>query len=165
MADLARRIEELEEMVMQAKAMPLSSSVLLNRDELLDIVKDMLLLLPEEIKQAKFVVRDREELLAKSRERAEEILEQARGERAALVAEESVIAGAHEEASRIVGEAEGQAHRIRRDADDYVDARLEHLESVIRRAEDSLGEARGALEQTASQVSRGRRHLRDEESQ
>jgi len=160
--DLAARLEQLEEMVLQAKAMPLSSSVLLNREELLDTVKDMRELLPEEVKQAKWVVKDREELLAKARERSEEILDDARKEQARLAEHESVVEAANEEARRIVADAEEQAHRVRREADDYVDARLEHMESVLRRASESAEEARDALGKTSAQVSRGRRHLRGE---
>ncbi|MCJ7832081.1 MAG: hypothetical protein MUP92_01365 [Actinobacteria bacterium] len=151
-------------MVMQAKAMPLSSSVLLNRDELLDLVKEMRILVPDEIKQARFVVRDREELLANARVRAEEIVEAARTEQTQLTSEESVVAAAHDEAGRIVADAEEQAHRVRRETDDYVDSRLEQLESVLRRANQSMKQADEALESTTGQVSRGRRHLRGEET-
>ena len=164
MADLVTQLEHLEEMIMQAKAMPLSSSVLLNRDELLDLVKEMRIAVPEEIKQARFVVRDREELLAKARVRAEEIVETARAEQAQLTSEESVVAAAHDEAGRVVADAEDQAQRVRREADDYVDSRLEQLESVLRRASDSMKQADESLETTVGQVSRGRRHIRGEEA-
>ena len=161
MADLAARIDELEAMILQAKAMPLSSSVLLNREELLDTVRDMRELLPEEIKQARWVVKDREELLAKARARSEEMIAEARSRQDALAEKSSVAEAAREKADRIVSDAEEAAHRIRREADDYVDARLERLESVLRRAEESMTEARDSLERTATQVSRGRRHLRE----
>jgi cell division septum initiation protein DivIVA len=161
-ADLATRIEQLEEMVTQAKAMPLSSSVLLNREELLDAIKDMRELLPEEIKQAKWVVKDREELLAKGRERAEQMIEDGRKEQERLVGEQAVTEAAEDEARRIIADAEGQAHRVRREADDYVDSKLEQMESVLRRSAESMNQARDALTRSTDQVSRGRRHLRGE---
>ena len=65
--DLASRLSELEEMVRDAKSMPLSSSALLNRDEVLNLIEDLKTSLPDEIKQARWVVKDREELLAKAR--------------------------------------------------------------------------------------------------
>lgn len=162
MADLATRIEQLEEMVAQAKSMPLSSSVLLNREELLDAIKDMRELLPEEIKQAKWVVKDREELLAKGRERAEQLVEGARKEQARLVGEQAVIEAAEDEARRIIADAEEQAHRVRREADDYVDSKLEEMESVLRRSTESVDRAREGIIEAAGQISRGRRHLRGE---
>ena len=58
--DLAARIQQLEEMIREAKSMPLSASALLNREELLEVVAAMKEALPEEIKQARWVVKDRE---------------------------------------------------------------------------------------------------------
>ncbi len=162
MADLATRIEQLEEMVAQAKSMPLSSSVLLNREELLDAIKDMRELLPEEIKQAKWVVKDREELLAKGRERAHLLVEDARVEQARLVGEQAVTEAAEDEARRIIADAEEQAHRVRREADEYVDSKLEQMESVLRRSTENVDQARSGIIEAAEQVSRGRRHLRGE---
>jgi hypothetical protein len=65
--DLSSRIQHLEDLVRDAKSMPLSSSALLNREELLELVEELKVALPEEIKQARWVVKDREELLSKAR--------------------------------------------------------------------------------------------------
>src|SRR5205085_11538421 len=62
--DLTSRLQKLEDMIRDAKSMPLSSSALLNREEVLELVVEMRETLPEEIKQARWVVRDREDLLA-----------------------------------------------------------------------------------------------------
>ena len=75
--DLTSRLSELEEMVRDAKSMPLSSSALVNRDEVLKLIEDLKSSLPDEIKQARWVVKDREELLAKARRDAEAMVEQA----------------------------------------------------------------------------------------
>ena len=82
--DLAGRLQQLEDMMRDAKSMPLSSSALLNREEVMDIVKDMRESLPEEIRQARWIVKDREELLAKARREAEAMVEQARQEQLRL---------------------------------------------------------------------------------
>ena len=65
--DLAGRLEQLVQLINEAKSMPLSSSVLVNRDEVLQMVDEMQESLPEEIKQARWIVKDREDLLAKAR--------------------------------------------------------------------------------------------------
>jgi DNA-binding NtrC family response regulator len=65
--DLTTRIEQLEVMINEAKSMPLSSSVLVNKDELLELIRQMRESIPEEIKQARWVVKDREDLLLKAR--------------------------------------------------------------------------------------------------
>ena len=60
--DLTTRLSELEELVRDAKSMPLSSSALVNRDEVLELIEALKTSLPDEIKQARWVVKDREEL-------------------------------------------------------------------------------------------------------
>ena len=72
--DITARLAHLDEMVREAKAMPLSSSVLVNRDEVLDLIGEMHEALPDEIKQARWIVKDREDLLAKARVDAESIV-------------------------------------------------------------------------------------------
>ena len=98
--DLTSRLTELEEMVRDAKSMPLSSSALLNRDEVLDLIEDLKSSLPDEIKQARWVVKDREELLAKARRDAEAMVEQARAEQLRLASHEAVMQRAKDEAER-----------------------------------------------------------------
>src|SRR5918999_3409705 len=98
--DIAARIHQLEELIREAKSMPLSASVLVNKDEVLELVDGMRNTLPEEIKQARWVVKDREELLAKARRDAEVIVEGARKEQARLVSEDEVVAESAREAGR-----------------------------------------------------------------
>ncbi len=82
--DITARLAHLDETVREAKSMPLSSSVLVNRDEVLDLIAEMQEALPDEIKQARWIVKDREDLLAKARTDAEAIVEQARARAADL---------------------------------------------------------------------------------
>ena len=131
--DLTTRLTELEEMVRDAKSMPLSSSALLNRDEVLNLIEDLKTSLPDEIKQARWVVKDREELLAKARRDAEAMVEQARAEQLRLASHEAVMQRAKDEAERIVQEAEEDARRLRLEAEDYVDAKLASFEATLER--------------------------------
>ena len=66
MSDFFSRLSQLEEMIRDAKSMPLSSSALVNREEMLEILQEMQEDFPEEIKQARWVVKDREDLIAKA---------------------------------------------------------------------------------------------------
>ena len=81
--DLAARLEQLEELIREAKSMPLSSSVLMNREEVLELIAELKEAMPEELKQARWIVKDREELLSKARDEGERIVEQAEPRRAA----------------------------------------------------------------------------------
>ncbi len=158
--DIAGRLQHLEELVREAKSMPLSSSVLINREEVLDLLKQMQEDLPEEIKQARWIVKDREDLLGKARVEGERIVEMAREEQRRLALKEEVARRADEEAQRLLTEAEDRAEEMRREAEDYVDAKLAQFEIALRRIlEDSQSATRG-LAKTLDQVELGREHLR-----
>ena len=74
--DIASRLQQLEDIVRDAKSMPLSSSVLVNKDEVLEMLQQMQEDLPDEIKQARWIVKDREELLAKARAEGDRLIEE-----------------------------------------------------------------------------------------
>ena len=158
--DLAGQIQQLEELVREAKSMPLSSSALVNRDEVLDLVEQMKASLPEEVKQARWVVRDREELLAKARRDAEKIVEDARAEQLRMATREEVVQRAKQESERIVAEATEEGRRMRLEAEDYVDAKLAQFEIALQRLGEDLVVTTEALQRTVEQVGSGRERLR-----
>jgi F0F1-type ATP synthase membrane subunit b/b' len=158
--DITARLSQLDEMVREAKAMPLSSSVLVNRDEVLDLITSMQEALPDEIKQARWIVKDREDLLAKARVEAEGIVEDARGEQLRMARQEAVLARAGEEAERVLAEADEQARAMRREAEEYVDAKLAQFEIALRRVLEESQASSRALAKTLDQVEAGRERLR-----
>ena len=105
------------------------------------------------IKQARWVVKDREELLAKARRDGEAIVHQAQEERVRLLSREQVVKSAQAESERLLEEAREMARQIRLEAEDYVDAKLAQFEIVLER---TLGE----LQKSIGQVRRGRDKLR-----
>ncbi|MEX2421687.1 MAG: hypothetical protein WD670_07710 [Actinomycetota bacterium] len=158
--DLATRLLELEEMVRDAKSMPLSSSALLNRDEVLVLIEELKDSLPEEIKQARWVVKDREELLAKARRDAEAMVESARAEQLRMASHEGVVQRAKEESERIVHEANEDARRLRLEAEDYADSKLAQLEAVLQKILEDTMVSNETLSRTIDQVIAGREKLR-----
>jgi F0F1-type ATP synthase membrane subunit b/b' len=158
--DLAGRLAQLEQIVQDAKSMPLSSSVLISRDEVLEMLHEMQESLPEEIKQARWVVKDREELLAKARAEGDRIIEQAHEDQRRMSMKDAVAKRAQEESARMLQEAEDTTTGMRREAEDYVDAKLAAFEIALRKIlEDAQATAR-SLAKTLDQVEVGRDRLR-----
>ena len=158
--DLSARLEQLEELVREAKSMPLSSSVLINREEVLEMIAGMKEALPEEIKRARWIVRDREELLAKAREEGERTVQQAHEEQLRMARKEEIVARATTEADRVVSEAEERAREMRSEAEDYVDAKLAQFEISIRKILEASQASSKSLNRTLDQVEVGRERLR-----
>jgi len=151
--DISARLQQIEELVQEAKSMPLSSSALVNREEILELIEAARNELPEEIKQARWVVKDREELLSKARKDGEAIVEKAKQERARLLSKEEVVRAAQEESDRLLAEGREQARQMRLEAEDYVDAKLAQFEIVLEKTQREL-------ERSIGQVRRGRERLR-----
>jgi len=158
--DLATRLEQLEELIREAKSMPLSSSVLVNRDEVLEMIGEIKEAMPEEIKQARWIVRDREELLTKARNEGERIVEQANEEQLRMARKEETVARATAEADRVVSEGEERARVMRSEAEYYVDAKLAQFEISIRKILEASQGSTKSLNRTLDQVEVGRERLR-----
>jgi hypothetical protein len=139
-------LDELDRILGEARAMPLSASVMVNRADVVGLLADLRHNLPDELAQARWVVRERDEILEHARADAEQVLTEARAEREALLAQEAVVRAAHEEAERIVEAAHESARQMRLEAEDYVDAKLANFEVV--------------LHKTLKAVERGRERLR-----
>ena len=122
--DLSARLQQLEQLVLEAKSMPLSSSVLVSREELLQMISEMQESIPEEIKQARWIVKDREDLLGKARAEGERIVEQAHEEQRRMAMKTEVAKRGEEEAAQVLQDAEDTTGAMRREAEDYVDGKL-----------------------------------------
>lgn len=158
--DISARLQRLEELVNEAKSMPLSSSVLVNKDEMQQLITEAQDSLPEEIKQARWIVRDREELLAKARAEGERIVERAREERSRLARREEIVKAAEEEAERILAAAEDRTASMTQEAEDYVDGKLAQFENVLRRIQEDTQATARAIAKTMEQIDAGRLRLR-----
>ena len=161
MSDLAAQLAHLEEIVREAKSMPLSSSALLNRDEVLEMLQHMQEELPEEIKQARWVVKDREDLLAKARADAERLVAEAHDDQLKMARREEVVERARQEADLVLDQAEERSRQIRKEAEDYVDAKLAQFEIALRKILEDSQMATKGLARTLDTVEVGRDRLRN----
>ena len=143
--DVEARLQQLEQLVSEAKAVPLSASIMFNRSEVEGLVGDLRASLPDELTQARWVVRERDEILERAQADADGLLEDARAERDRLVGEQEVVRAARAEADRIVTEAQEQARRLRLEAEDYVDAKLANFEVVLNKTLGAVERGRSRL--------------------
>ena len=169
--DITSRLQQLEELVAEAKSMPLSTSVLVNREEVLELIQELRAALPEEIKQARWVVKDREQLLSKARRDAEGVVQQGLEEQRRLLTQEEVVRASIRESERLLDEARQQARQIRLEAEDYMDQKFAAFEATLQRTLEQVAQIREAqehqlsrvgeqLQKTLQQVERGRERLR-----
>lgn len=126
-------IDEMILSVESAKSVPLSSNVVVDRDQMLEMLHILRDRLPEEIRAARWMVRERELFVSRTNEQARNLVAKARNKANQLVSESNIIAEASEEGNILIRRAEDDAHRIRLEAEDYMSDRLERLEGLLSR--------------------------------
>ncbi|HEY8547809.1 MAG TPA: ATP synthase F0 subunit B [Acidimicrobiales bacterium] len=131
--DVEMLLRELHEMVDQARPSPLSTAVKIDRDVVLDILDQAIERLPDDLRGARWLLKEREEFLDRTRMEADEILEAARAQAERMVQRSEVLRAAEQKARRIVEQARADAARLASECDDYCDQRLVQLEAVLER--------------------------------
>lgn len=156
MSSYMEALDALEQLVSQARSVPLSSSAVIPREEVLNLIRQIREALPAEHQQAQEVMNERERILTDAHEKSAFIVEQAREERSRLLARAEVVQAADREAQRIVQEARGEAEKLAHQADDYADAKLADVEVIISKLLRTIArgreQLRRRLEQRADQV-------------
>jgi hypothetical protein len=138
-------LDALASAVSSARAMPMSSSVLVNRAELLDLVEQARDVLPSQLTRADEVLADADHARIEAQADADALLARARERAAQLVDAEEVVAQARQRAAEIVREAEQTAEMLSRDADDYCDRRLADFEIDLGRVLSQVQAGRAKL--------------------
>ena len=126
--DVLVLIDKLDDLVHNAKTDSADRSVRVDKEEIYDILDQMRATIPEEIKQARWIVKERQEMLAEAKKEAERIIKEARERQERLVGEEEVTKQAERAAEDIVEDARAREREIRLGAEDYADEILNTLE-------------------------------------
>ena len=131
--DLCDLLEHLRELVETARSMPLSNSAIVNRDEVLELLDETMERLPEELRQARWLLKEREEFLEKVQREGDDILEAARVRAERMVQRTEIVRAAQQTARKTVEDANDEARRLRLEAEDYCDQKLAAFEIVLDR--------------------------------
>jgi hypothetical protein len=132
--DVEALLRRLHELIDSARPAPLSAQqVKVDRDELLDLLDQAIERLPDEVRSARWLLKERDEFLARAQREADDILASARGQAERMVQRSEVMKAAEAKARRVMEKARAEASRQRNEADDFCDKRLAQLETVLER--------------------------------
>ena len=126
--DVLVLIDKLDDLVHNAKPVPLTDQVRVDKEEIYDILDQMRATIPEEIKQARWIVKERQEMLAEAKREAERLVADARERAAELASQQEVVRQAEQQARSLLGEARRREREVRLGAEDYADEILATLE-------------------------------------
>lgn len=150
--DLEAQINELEEMVSKARRVPLSSSIMVPEKGIFDLIDQLRANLPEELKQARWIIKERSEMLDEARREADKIVAEARIKADEMIAETEVVRAAKKEAAEILEEARSNARKIRLEAEDYADEKLANMEATLHRMVSTIRKGREKLQGKVEKV-------------
>jgi hypothetical protein len=126
--DVLVLIDKLDDLVRSAKQMPLRSEVRVDKERLDDLLNEMRATIPEEIKEARWIVKERQEMLAAAEREAERILGEAHERQTQLVVEHHLTGQAEVASEDIIDNARVEEREIRLGVEDYADEILSTLE-------------------------------------
>ena len=150
--DAEALLRQTVDVVSMAKPMPLSASVLVSRDELLDLLEEALARLPEELKQARWLLREREDFRAEQQRDADRLMEEVKAQAERMVSRTELVRQAKTTAQQIIEEAEETARKMRHEAEDYCDQKLAGMEIVLNRVLKTVSAGRERLQPQLEEV-------------
>lgn len=149
-------IDEFEQFLAELPRVPLTGKVLVDEEDLYGFAEQLRQAVPDEVRRALEVLRERdrilaqarteaESLLAEARREAESLLEEARRQASRLVDDSAVLRRAEEEAERILQRARQASQQVRGEADAYADEVLSRVEAFLARALEHVRDGRAQL--------------------
>ena len=139
------KLARLRDLIVNARAMPMSASCVINRNEVLTAIDDAIAHLPDEIAGAQEVIDASRARVAEGEAEADRILADAREQAATVAAEDEIVRLAEKRAAELIAEAEVEADALKREADAFVDARMASFESVLHKTTSQVRTARARL--------------------
>jgi regulator of protease activity HflC (stomatin/prohibitin superfamily) len=139
------KLAYLRELILNARAMPMSASCVINRGEVLAAIDDVIENLPDEIADAQRVIEMAAYKIAEGEAEAGRIMAEARDHAASLAQHSEVVRVADQVAAQMRAEADEEAAALRRETDEFVDARMASFESVLHKTVSQVRTARARL--------------------
>ena len=144
--EVERLIQGLLNVIDAARPVPLSSSSMINKDEVISVLNDISLRLPDEIRAARWLLKQREDFLARTQREGDELIDLARARAGQMVQKSEVVKAAEVRARRIVEDAQAEARRLQLQTEDYCDQRLASFEAVLKKTQKIVADGRSKLQ-------------------
>jgi cell division septum initiation protein DivIVA len=157
--DILHLVDRLEELFNESRPIPLTHNVIVDEDRFLEIIDQMRISIPEEVKKGQQILAQRDRVLAQAQEEANRTIALAKKKSEEVVARDAIVEAAQSRAEQILEQARIEAENIHRDADDYILESLGTLEAELTRL---LNQARNGI---AKLTAERRRYMTEDEEQ
>lgn len=135
-------------LVDNARPMPLSASSMINKEEIVPLLQRALAELPEELRAARWLLKEREDFLARMKQEGDEIVAAARARAEQMVQRTEVTKMAEQRAQKVVNDAEDRARQLKLETEDWCDQRLGGIEGVLQKTLGAVAAGRARMQGT-----------------
>lgn len=158
--DIFHLVDRLEELFNESRPIPLTRNVIVDEDRILDIIDQMRISVPDEVKKAQQILAQRDRVLAQAQEEANRTLAIAKKRADEMMEKEAIIQAAQPRAEQILSDTKGDAEAIMRDADRYVVDSLRSLEAELLRM---LSQVRNGIAKMNAELEYAKRDMEEQE--
>ena len=124
-------LESLEDLIENSKKVPFSDKTMIDSEEVLDLVKEIRLKMPDELKQAKWIQEERERILNEAHKEAEDIVNEAENKTISMINEHEITRQAYDQKTQIIAQANDSSRQITSGAKAYADNILADLQETL----------------------------------
>ena len=143
--DILNLLERIEDIIEEASKFPLSNKVMIDKEEILEVINEIRLKLPDEINRASWVAKERQRILNEAQSEADELIEKVKDQQKYLIEENEITKQAQKYANQLIEEAERKANDMKVGAYNYSDEILSKLQEKIREINGIIEQNREVL--------------------
>ncbi len=153
-------LETLEDILENSKALPFSDKSIIEKEQFLDIIKEIRLKLPEELKQAKWIKEERERIIAEAQKDADDIVREAENRIISMIDEHEITKKAYDKKTEIIADANEMYREITKGTNDYVDGILANIENNMLELGKSLSNVEMTIQNAVETIQNNRKELK-----
>lgn len=145
-------LDTLEDILDKSKRVPFTEKGIVDKEEMLEIIQEVRLKLPDELKQAKWIKEERGRILQEAEKEADDIVREAENRIISMIDEHEITRKAYDQKAEIIETANEMSREITKGTKDYADGILENLENAINDINISIAKALETIEQNRNEL-------------
>ena len=153
-------LETLEEMLEQSKKVPFTDKVVVDKEAILEIIKEIRLKLPDELKQAKWVKEERQRILSEAQKEANDIVKEAETRIISMIDEHEITKKAYDKKTEIIADANEMYREITQGTNTYVDGILANIENNMMELGKTLSGVEMTIQNALETIQNNRKELK-----
>ena len=153
-------LETLEDILEKSKQLPFTNKCIVEKEEILDIIKEVRLKLPDELKQAKWIKEERGRIMQEAQKEADDIVKEAENRIIAMIDEHEITRKAYEQKTQIIESANEMSRELSRQSKDYADSILGDIENTINNARATMETIEVSMQNALETIRNNRKELK-----